>query len=159
MRKLVQTAWLVDLFLVALTASGQGDKGTIAGNVKDPVGGIAANISVQATNTATGTAYKATSSKEGAYAIADLPAGTYDVSATLAGGAPFGVKSVAVSAGNIARVDVNFKEGSQLSTLGEDASAFAADVKRHNPPAGATPRTAEGKPDLSGVARVPAVRY
>ena len=95
--------------------------------------------------------YKSTSSKEGAYTLADLPAGSYDVSLTLAGVAPFALKNVAVTAGNTVRVDINLKEGSQLSTLGEDPSAIAADEKRHHPPSGPTPRTADGKPDLSGV--------
>ena len=70
---------------------------------------------------------------------------------TLPGVAPFAQKNVAVSAGNTTRVDINLKEGSQLSTLGEDPLAIAADVKLHHPPSGPTPRTADGKPDLSGV--------
>src|SRR5205823_1611789 len=41
--------------------------------------------------------------------------------------------------------------GTQLSTLGEDPLAIVADRKRHNPPTGPTPRTVDGKPDLSGV--------
>jgi hypothetical protein len=138
------------LFL-AIAAFGQGDKGAIAGNVKDPVGAIVAGASVQATNASTGAVFKATSSKQGAYTLGDLPPGTYEVSSTVPGIAPFNLKNVAVSAGNTARVDIDLKEGSQLSTLGEDSSAIAADMKRHNPPSGPTPRTADGKPDLSGV--------
>src|ERR1019366_3133658 len=95
--------------------------------------------------------YKATSSPKGAYTLADLPGGAYDVAATLGGVAPFALKNVVISPGNTARVDVDFKEGSQLSTLGEDPLAIAADLARHKPPAGPTPRTADGKPDLSGV--------
>lgn len=63
----------------------------------------------------------------------------------------FAQKGVSVGAGKTAHVDVAFKEGSQLSTLGEDSLAIAVDMKRHNPPSGPTPRTADGKPDLSGV--------
>ena len=151
MKSLVHSLCGFGLFLVALAAFGQGDRGTISGTVKDPVGGIVAGASVQATNASTGTVYKATSSKEGAYTLADLPAGSYDVSLTIPGVAPFAQKNVAVSVGNTARVDINLKEGSQLSTLGEDPLAIAADQKRHHPPSGPTPRTAGGKPDLSGV--------
>jgi hypothetical protein len=54
MKKLVHIPWGLGLFLAALTALGQGDRGTISGNVKDPLGGIVASASVQVTNTATG---------------------------------------------------------------------------------------------------------
>jgi Carboxypeptidase regulatory-like domain len=150
-KRLVHSLWGFGLFLVALSAFGQTGTGTISGTVKDPVGGIVAGASVQATNNSTDTVHKSTSSKEGEYTLADLPAGSYDVSVTLPGVAPFALKNVAVSAGNTARVDINLKEGSQLSTLGEDPLAIAADQKRHQPPSGPTPRTSQGKPDLSGV--------
>ena len=71
--------------------------------------------------------------------------------ATIPGVAPFSQKGVTVTVANTNRIDINLSEGSQLSTLGEDSSAIAADLKRHNPPSGPTPRTADGKPDLSGV--------
>jgi hypothetical protein len=138
-------------FLAGLAASGQGQSGSISGTVKDPVGAIVAGASVQAKSTSTSAAYQTISSKDGAYALANLPAGFYDISVTLAGVAPFTLRNVTVSAGNTARVDIRLQEGSQLSTLGEDALAIAADLKRHHPPTGPTPRTADGKPDLSGV--------
>jgi hypothetical protein len=134
-----------------MTAFGQTDRGTITGVVKDPVGEVISGAAVQATDTARGTVHKSTSSGQGTYTLADLPAGTYDVSLSIPGIAPFSMKGVAVSAGNTVHVDIGLKEGSQLSTLGEDSLAIAADVKRHKPPAGPTPRTAEGKPDLTGV--------
>jgi hypothetical protein len=139
------------LFLVAAVAFCQADRGTIAGVVKDPVGEIVAGAAVQVTNTATGAIQKATSSKQGAYSLADLAAGTYDVSLALPGLAPFARKGLIVSAGKILSVDIELREGSQLSTLGEDSLAIAADLKRHHPPSGPTPRAADGKPDLSGV--------
>jgi len=150
-KRLVHSLWGFGLFLVVFTAFGQGNTGAISGNVKDPVGGIVAGASVQATNASTGTVYKSTSSKDGAYTLADLPAGSYDLSLMVPGVGPFALKNVAVGEGNTARVDINLKEGTQLSTLGEDTLAIAADQKRHHPPPGPTPRTAEGKPDLSGV--------
>jgi hypothetical protein len=142
---------LLLLFLAAIPAFGQTGRGAIAGVVKDPVGGILSGAAVQAKNAATGDVFKASSSAQGAYTVADLPAGTYDVSLSVPGMAPFAQKSVAVAAGNTARLDIGLKEGSQLSTLGEDSLAIAADLKLHHPPSGPTPRTAEGKPDLSGV--------
>ena len=55
MKSLVHSLCGFGLFLVALAAFGQGDRGTISGTVKDPVGGIVAGASVQATNASTGT--------------------------------------------------------------------------------------------------------
>lgn len=151
MRKLICSLCLFSVLLFAITTFGQGNSGAISGAVKDPVGGIEAGAAVQATNTASGMTYKTTGSKDGAYTLANLPAGTYDVSLTIAGVAPFMEKNVAVSAGNTTRVDINLKEGTQLSTLGEDPLAIAADEKLHHPPSGPVPHTADGKPDLSGV--------
>ena len=125
--------------------------GSIAGSVKDPIGRTGAGVTVQATNVATSTVYKATSSPQGAYTVADLPPGAYNISATMPGVAAFALKNVTVTAGGAARVDVQFKEGTQLSTLGEDTLAIAADQQRHHPPSGPAPRTADGKPDISGV--------
>jgi len=110
-RGFIFSLWGFGLLLVTLTAFGQGDRGTISGDVKDPVGGIVASALVQTTNAATGAVFKSTSSKDGAYALADLPAGSYDISLTLAGVAPFELKNVAVSAGKTIRVDINLKEG------------------------------------------------
>jgi hypothetical protein len=138
-------------FLFALHVCAQSENGSIGGKVLDPVGVIVANTTVQAKNSSTGTVYKGISSVQGAYAIADLPAGAYDVSLTVPGIAPFEKKSVTVAAGTATSLDIQLKEGSQLSTLGEDNLAIAADLQRHNPPVGPTPRTADGKPDLTGV--------
>ena len=145
------SVWGFGLFLVAVAGFGQANSGSIAGNVKDAIGRMAPGVTVQATNAATGTVYKGTSTAQGTYMVTDVPAGTYSISAALPGVAPFALKEVAVAAGGSAHVDVIFKEGTQLNTLGEDTLAIAADLKRHNPPSGPAPRTADGKPDISGV--------
>ncbi len=139
------------ILLITAAAFAQTNTGSITGTVKDPLGSIVAGAAVQATEASSGTVYKTTSTDKGVYSIANLPGGAYVVSLTIPGIAPFTQRDVAVSPGNSAKVDINLKEGSQLSTLGEDPLAIAADLKRHHPPSGPTPRTADGKPDLSGV--------
>ncbi len=131
-------------------AFSQSDKGTLQGTVTDPVGVMLANAPVQAKNAVTGTVYKATSSAKGSYSIPDLPAGTYDVTVAIGGLKPFDRKGVAVLAAKTGKLDIRMEETTQLSTLGEDPLAIAADARKHAPPSGPTPRTADGKPDLSG---------
>src|SRR5262249_6097054 len=46
---------------------------------------------------------------------------------------------------------IRMSYNTQLGTLGEDRVNLAADLLRHKPPSGATPRTNDGKPDFSGV--------
>jgi hypothetical protein len=123
--------------------------GTIAGTVRDPVGDAAAKITVQARNS-DGAVTRATSGSAGEYKL-DLPAGVYDISAAVPGLRGFDLKNVRVTTSSTAVVDIRFEEGSQLSTLGEDAAGAAADRARHAPPSGPTPRTSEGRPDFSGV--------
>jgi hypothetical protein len=136
--------------LLAATAFGQ-NTGSITGATSAPGGLTVGGASVQAKNTATGATYKASSSAKGKYTLADLPAGTYDVSATAPILVGFNQKSVSVEAGKTVQLDILFREGTQLSTLGEDPTAIGSDQLKHAPPSGPTPRTADGKPDFSGV--------
>jgi hypothetical protein len=139
------------LSLFAAWAFAEGDKGAINGAVLDPAGAARPNAPVQAKNAATGTVYKATSVADGRYTLADLPAGKYDITVAGNGLRNFQRKDVTVEAAKTLRLDIHLQEGTQLSTLGEDVTAFEANAKMHKPPSGLTPRTGDGKPDLSGV--------
>jgi hypothetical protein len=139
------------LALLGASAYGQSDRGSITGTVMDPFGHPFAGATVQAKNTQTASMAKAVSSTAGKYSLADLPAGTYDVSVNVGGVRPFERKGVAVEAAKSTELAIKFEEGTQLSTLGEDPLAIVADRQRHHPPSGPTPRTVDGKPDLSGV--------
>jgi hypothetical protein len=136
--------------LSTATVFAQSDKGSIQGKVFDPVGVALANTPVQAKNTVKGNVYKTTSSANGSYSLADLPPGPYEVMVTIPGLKGFDRKDVAVLAAKVSPLDIRLEETTQLSTLGEDTLAIQADAKKHAPPSGPTPRTADGKPDLSG---------
>jgi hypothetical protein len=127
------------------------DRGTIIGTVLDPVGVAAPKIAIAARSIDGQTVRLATSESTGRYTLADLPAGTYDISVNMTGLRAYERKNVRVEPASTAVVDIRLEEGTQLSTLGEDALGFEADRVRHAPPAGPAPRTADGKPDLSGV--------
>jgi len=114
-------------------------------------GGLQTDATVQAKNAQTGTVVKGVSKAGGKYTIPDVAPGTYDISAAVPGVKAFEQKGVTVAAAKTLELNIKLEEGTQLSTLGEDGLAIAADRKRHNPPSGPTPRTVDGKPDLSGV--------
>ena len=136
---------------LCIAALAQGDKGSISGTVLDPFGKPARLATLQAKNTSTGAIVKASATANGSYQLADLAAGTYDVNVNTPGVRPFEKKGVVVQAGKATALNVRLEEGTQMSTLGEDGEAIVADQKNHKPPSGPTPRTADGKPDLTGV--------
>ena len=79
---------LIVFLLVAAAAFAQNSSttgGTITGTVVDLAGDAVANAPIQATNIATKTLYTAASSEKGGYTIAQLPAGTYELSVAAPG--------------------------------------------------------------------------
>lgn len=79
--------------------------GSIGGTVADQTGAVIPGITVTAVS-ATGATFTAQSDATGAYRIADLPPGTYKVSAAATNFETFQQQSVEVAAGAAARVDV-----------------------------------------------------
>jgi len=136
---------------MAVAAFGQGQKGSIAGMVTNPAGAHPAGVAIQAKLNGSSSAVKATSAAGGKYTLADLAAGSYEVSVNVPGLRGYSQKNVTVEAGKVTPLDIRLEEGTQMSTLGEDTLAIFAHAKRHNPPSGPTPRLADGKPDFSGV--------
>ena len=135
----------------AAIAAAQNDGGAITGTVVDPFGRALPNAPIQTRNMATGVVFKAISSDSGTYAVRNLPAGSYDISITIPGLKPYDRKGLTVAGANTVPLDIRIEETSQLSTLGEDTLAIAADAKKHAPPGGEAPRMKDGKPDLSGI--------
>ncbi len=139
------------LAALATLAQGTSPTGSISGTLYDSNGDPVDNNAVQAKNTETGAVFNASTSATGKYTLADLPAGAYDVTVNAPGLRPFEKKGVAVQASQVASLDIHLGDTTQLNTLGEDRTHQVADSKRHHPPSGPTPRTYDGKPDLSGV--------
>ncbi len=139
------------VFVLVLSSAAFGQVGSIEGKVLDPTGSPHAGAAVQAKANEGGAVFKGVSSGDGKYSIANLPAGAYDVTVNIGGLRGYDKKDVMVQGGKAASLDIHLEEGTQLSTLGEDPQAIAAKAKLHVPTAGATPRTVDGNPDLSGV--------
>lgn len=137
------------IYLLAVSISASA--GTISGTVYDPFGRGLPNAPLQAKNEASGAVFKAASGASGSYAMKDLPAGTYNVTVSIAGLKGFSRSGLNVTDTQSAALDIHIEETSQLSTLGEDTTAITADTNKHKPPSGPTPRMKDGKPDLSGI--------
>ena len=147
--------WLIlSVSLAGSLAAQQVVTGTIAGTITDPDGRAVPRIFVQAVNVTTKAAYRATSSTKGEYSIAQLAAGTYQVTVQVsaAGYRPFVRDGLRITTGQTVKLDIHLEEGVALNTLGDGRDFFAARAEsgRVVPPAGATPRMQDGKPDLSG---------
>lgn len=71
--------------IVASTAAGQDDAGSIWGVVADELGGLLPGVTVTVRHDATGLARSAVTGNVGSYEIARLPAGDYEVSVFLPG--------------------------------------------------------------------------
>jgi hypothetical protein len=126
------------------------DGGSIIGTVVDSDGEGVGNAQVQATNRNTRTVYKAAGSEKGHYLLAQLPPGAYDLSITASGFYPYNQQNVSVDGKEPLRLAVRLLEY-QLGTLGDGREFRVQLTSPHPAPSGPTPRTADGKPDLSGV--------
>jgi hypothetical protein len=138
-------------YLLSAVAFGQGERATITGTVLDPVGVPIENASVLLRNVGSGISSRAVASSAGVYSATNLPPGAYDISVSVAGLRAFQLRGVTADAAKTVRVDIHMEDTSQLGTLGEDRTAVAASQKRHSQTTGPNPRTADGKPDFSGV--------
>jgi hypothetical protein len=137
------------LFLLTAAAFAQ-NSGTITGTVVDLAGDPVAGAPIQATDVATKTVYTAASSVKGVYTLAQLPAGTYELSVSVPGFNPYTQQNVAIAAGQALRFDIHLFDF-QLNTLGDGREFRISQITPHATLSGPTPRTREGKPDLSGV--------
>src|SRR5215470_555572 len=91
-------------FFLAVAAFAQSDRGTITGTVADPAGAMVATAPVEIRNVETGAVYQAGTSATGNYTLAQLPAGQYELSVSVAGFKRFVRKSITV---NVAETTVS----------------------------------------------------
>jgi len=136
--------------LIASSVAAQSG-GTISGTVTASQGGGALpGATIRVRNTATGAASQAESAANGAYTLAGLPPGSYDLSVEPP---PFfipsGRRNIQVQAGRTVRVDLALDDVA-LNTLGDGGADFQKMIALPPAPTGPAPRL-RGKPDLSGV--------
>ena len=125
--------------------------GSITGTVFDTDHKAVPKAAIQVKNEATGASFSAESAANGSYTLPNVPAGRYVLTSFVPGMVPFQQGDVRVAAGQNLRLDFQMDDF-QANTAGEDRQFFA-DLWYPKEQPGRTPRTREGKPDLSGVWR------
>jgi len=134
-----------------LGPTGFAQTATITGTVADVYGETLANATIQATNLATKATFRTQSSATGAYALPQLPRGTYTLFVNVPGMVGYRQQGIVLSADQTMHLDVRVLDSVNLNTLGDGREQNATRQVLHPTPAGPTPRTADGKPDLSGM--------
>lgn len=114
MRSLLIAVCIVVLVFVA---SAQTDRGTITGTVSDPAGAVVPAAAIEAKSVATGAVYQTASSTTGNYTIAQLPAGTYQMSITVPGFKKFIRTGLVVEVAGTLRIDASLEVGAATESV------------------------------------------
>jgi hypothetical protein len=105
------------LALATLAAYAQSDRGTITGTISDPAGAVVANAPIRAKNVATDALYEAASTNTGNYTLAQLPAGTYELSVSVPGFKRYVRDGLEIQVAQIARIDVVLEVGAASESV------------------------------------------
>ncbi|HEY7391498.1 MAG TPA: TonB-dependent receptor [Bryobacteraceae bacterium] len=117
MRGTPVTALLFSFIWFTGSAFAQGDRGTITGTVSDPAGAVVAAAAVEAKHLETGAVYDTVASSTGNYTIAQLPAGSYELSVSTPGFKKFLRQGLTVEVAGTLRIDVSLELGSAAESV------------------------------------------
>jgi len=131
---------LLLIFLAAVSAFGQANRGSITGTVQDQSGAVVPNVPVEARNVETGAVFAAGASTTGNFVI-PVPAGSYELSVTAAGFKKFvqtGVPVVEGSATALPFADESFDVTCSFKVLAHvpQIGAALAEMARVTRPGG-----------------------
>ena len=117
------------LLLMAFTAVAQEQTASIEGTVKDASGAVLPGVTVEAVNATRGGTFTEVTNSEGMYRFPSLPAGKYNVTASLSGFNPSNVSNVNLLLGQILKVDHTLRVG-VTESITVTAEAPLVDVKQ-----------------------------
>lgn len=147
-------SWALVVFVITAFAAGRAAGGSLSGTIVGPDGAAVPHAPVQAKESRSGYVARVFSSATGRYSFGDLPGGRYELSIVTpcCTFMPFSKREIEVGAVEARRLDVTLEEGTTLGTFGDDPAANATFLReRADVEKGPAPRTADGKPDLSGL--------
>ncbi len=110
--------------ILAVTAFGQSNTGSISGVIADQNGAVVANATVTVTNVGTNEKRTVTTDGEGRYEVLVLPNGLYTVEATASGFKSTSLKDLRLAVGEKARADIT------VGVTGVDAVVTVIDQTR-----------------------------
>ena len=116
-------AILVTLSAMGSVVSAQSSRGNISGSVRDSSGASIPNAKVKITNAATNEAYDLTTNAAGDYTAADVPVGTYSVSAQKEGFGQSQLNGLTVNSAATVRADMTMQVGQSRQTIEVQADA------------------------------------
>jgi hypothetical protein len=145
--RLIASVLTLCLILVTAVTFAQSRSGEVRGVLSTARGPIT-GAEVRVKNTGTGEVQLTKTSHSGEFAVTVTP-GTYDVFASGPGLVTFVRRQLVVGAGATVRADGVVGESPNAGTPGE--IPFIYQRAETKVPSGPAPRTADGKPDLSGV--------
>src|SRR5215471_6735984 len=121
---MMRLSQFLPFFLACASAMlAQSDRGTITGTISDPAGAVIASAPIEAHNTETGAVYPAATSTTGNYTIAQLPAGTYELTVTVPGFKKLVRPGLIVQAAQTIRVDATLEVGNATESVTINAEA------------------------------------
>src|SRR5690349_7269320 len=115
---------IVCLLLMTVAALAQSDRGTITGTIADPAGAVVAGAAIELKNAETGVTYQAATTATGNYTLAQIPAGTYELSVAVPGFKKYVRQNITVEVAQTVRLDVPLEVGAATEsvTVTEQAS-------------------------------------
>jgi len=119
------------LALLTGTCPAQSPTGTISGSVRDSSGAVIPLVDITITNLETSHKRSVTTSAEGVYSTAALPAGRYETRAEAAGFAVL-VRQAEVSAGMTTTVDFSMSVGAKTEVLNIEGASARISYDRHS---------------------------
>jgi hypothetical protein len=137
----------------SLSAQKQNEKGSLTGTISSPAGAMVDEAPIQLKNKTSGAIARTSSKSDGSYKLAGLTPGTYQFSLVMPCCAYNRVaQDIVLEAGKTLQLNIRLVETVNGATLGDDPGRLAKVMrKRAKVPSQPVPRTAGGKPDLSGV--------
>src|SRR5262245_45854408 len=105
------------ILLIAVAALAQSDRGTLTGTISDPAGAVVSGAVIEAKNVDTGAVYQAATTATGNYTIAQLPAGSYEMSITVPGFKKFIRTGLVVEVAGTLRADAVLEVGSNTESV------------------------------------------
>ncbi len=129
---MLQVRFLIYFTLLTTAAFGQAISGDLVGSTVDASGAAIPNVSVTALNVATGASTAAKTNESGQYRFSNLPAGTYDVTASAQGFAPTSLRHVDIDINRSVTANITMQVGQVSSSVEVTESASVIDTTTAN---------------------------